>query len=35
MQVILCNDCEQKGEAPFHFVYHKCSHCNSYNTRLM
>ncbi|DBB01633.1 hypothetical protein WJX77_010630 [Trebouxia sp. C0004] len=33
-QVILCNDCEQKGEAPFHFVYHKCSHCNSYNTRL-
>ncbi|KAL0035653.1 hypothetical protein WJX79_005930 [Trebouxia sp. C0005] len=33
-QVILCNDCEQKGQAPFHFVYHKCTHCNSYNTRL-
>lgn len=34
-QVVLCNDCEQRGEAPFHFVYHKCSHCLSYNTRLV
>jgi zinc finger-like protein len=32
-QGILCNDCEQKGSASFHFVYHKCSHCGSYNTR--
>ncbi|EIE21877.1 putative zinc finger protein, partial [Coccomyxa subellipsoidea C-169] len=34
-QVILCNDCGRQGEAPFHFVYHKCSSCNSYNTRVL
>ncbi|KAH7331508.1 hypothetical protein KP509_20G037100 [Ceratopteris richardii] len=32
-QNILCNDCEQKGSAPFHWLYHKCSKCGSYNTR--
>lgn len=35
VQVILCNDCGRQGEAPFHFVYHKCSSCRSYNTRLL
>ncbi|KAK3226051.1 hypothetical protein Dsin_005913 [Dipteronia sinensis] len=34
-QVILCNDCEKRGNAPFHWLYHKCSNCGSYNTRLL
>ncbi len=34
-QAILCNDCGKHGEAPFHFVYHKCGHCASYNTRVL
>ena len=29
---IYCNDCEEKSNTKFHFVYHKCSSCNSYNT---
>lgn len=33
-QAILCNDCGKQGEAPFHFVYHRCSGCNGYNTRV-
>ncbi|GJP43518.1 hypothetical protein CLOM_g2968 [Closterium sp. NIES-68] len=32
-QAILCNDCEAKGNASFHWLYHKCSACGSYNTR--
>ncbi|CAI5481068.1 unnamed protein product [Closterium sp. Yama58-4] len=32
-QAILCNDCEAKGNTPFHWLYHKCSACGSYNTR--
>jgi len=32
---ILCNDCGGSSEVPFHFVYHKCTHCKSYNTRLV
>ncbi|KAG6403985.1 hypothetical protein SASPL_136219 [Salvia splendens] len=34
-QVILCNDCEQNGTASFHWLYHKCSNCGSYNTRML
>ncbi|KAK9066525.1 hypothetical protein SSX86_013848 [Deinandra increscens subsp. villosa] len=34
-QDILCNDCENKGTAPFHWQYHKCPRCGSYNTRLI
>ncbi|KAL4398720.1 hypothetical protein HN51_003321 [Arachis hypogaea] len=34
-QVILCNDCEKKGVAPFHWRYHKCPYCGSYNTRVL
>jgi zinc finger protein-like protein len=34
-QAVLCHDCGARGEAPFHFVYHKCPHCASYNTRLL
>ncbi|CAM6094029.1 unnamed protein product [Calypogeia fissa] len=32
-QEILCNDCERKGTARFHWLYHKCNFCGSYNTR--
>nr|GMC75843.1 zinc finger protein BRUTUS-like At1g74770 [Ipomoea batatas] len=34
-QAILRNDCEKRGTASFHWLYHKCSHCGSYNTRLI
>ncbi|CAJ1944002.1 unnamed protein product [Sphenostylis stenocarpa] len=34
-QVILCNDCEKKGATPFHWLYHKCPSCGSYNTRVL
>ncbi|XP_018436403.1 zinc finger protein BRUTUS-like At1g18910 isoform X2 [Raphanus sativus] len=34
-QVILCNDCGRKGNAPYHWLHHKCSSCASYNTRLL
>ncbi|TKY55135.1 RING finger protein [Spatholobus suberectus] len=34
-QVILCNDCEKKGAGPFHWLYHKCPSCGSYNTRVL
>ena len=32
---VLCNDCERRSVAPFHFVYHCCAHCRSYNTKLL
>eukprot|EP00249_Psilotum_nudum_P024396 c29174_g1_i3 orf=1038-5078(-) len=32
-QDVLCHDCQQKGRAPFHWLYHKCRICGSYNTR--
>jgi len=32
---ILCNDCEKRSVAPFHFIYHKCRFCHSYNTKLL
>ena len=35
LQEVLCNDCEKRSQAPFHFVYHCCEHCQSYNTRLV
>ncbi|KAJ6375816.1 hypothetical protein OIU77_000723 [Salix suchowensis] len=34
-QDILCNDCDQKGSAQFHWLYHKCGLCGSYNTRVI
>ncbi|XP_026443540.1 zinc finger protein BRUTUS-like At1g18910 [Papaver somniferum] len=34
-QDILCHDCEKKGVASFHWLHHKCTHCASYNTRLL
>jgi zinc finger-like protein len=35
MQTIRCHDCGTVSEAPFHFVYHKCSGCSGYNTRVI
>jgi uncharacterized CHY-type Zn-finger protein len=32
---ILCNDCEKRSFTKFHFLYHKCIHCSSYNTRVI
>ncbi|KAM3739340.1 hypothetical protein ACB098_08G017200 [Castanea mollissima] len=34
-QDILCNDCDKKGTAGFHWLYHKCGFCESYNTRVI
>jgi len=32
---IQCNDCQQQSEVNFHFVFHKCRKCGSYNTRVL
>ncbi|KAJ7943135.1 putative Zinc finger protein [Quillaja saponaria] len=34
-QDVLCNDCGKKGIASFHWMYHKCRFCGSYNTRVI
>ncbi|KAL5539305.1 hypothetical protein UlMin_045416 [Ulmus minor] len=34
-QEILCNDCDRKGSTRFHWLYHKCGFCGSYNTRVI
>ncbi|CAL5419202.1 unnamed protein product [Camellia sinensis] len=34
-QDILCNDCDKKGTSRFHWLYHKCGFCGSYNTRVI
>lgn len=35
LQDILCCDCDKKGKAPFHWLYHKCKSCGSYNTKVI
>ncbi|CEI86363.1 hypothetical protein RMCBS344292_00805 [Rhizopus microsporus] len=32
---IFCNDCEKKTQAKYHFFYHKCGHCGSFNTTVL
>ncbi|KAJ3154547.1 hypothetical protein HDU86_004676 [Geranomyces michiganensis] len=32
---LYCNDCEQRSDARYHFLYHKCAHCKGYNTRVL
>lgn len=32
---VLCNDCEGKTWSKFHFLYHKCADCGSYNTKVI
>ncbi|CAJ1936860.1 unnamed protein product [Sphenostylis stenocarpa] len=34
-QDILCHDCDGKGSSRFHWLYHKCGFCGSYNTRVI
>ncbi|KAK7291413.1 hypothetical protein RIF29_06540 [Crotalaria pallida] len=34
-QDILCHDCDRKGTSRFHWLYHKCGFCGSYNTRVI
>jgi zinc finger-like protein len=34
-QAVLCQDCGHQGEAPYHWVYHACPSCSSYNTRVL
>lgn len=31
---LFCHDCNSRSVAPFHFVFHRCRHCSSYNTRV-
>lgn len=33
--LVYCNDCEEKHEVSFHFVYHKCPTCKGYNTKVL
>lgn len=33
--LIFCSDCEKRSVADFHFVYHKCKPCGSYNTKVL
>ncbi|GJQ10884.1 hypothetical protein GpartN1_g2675.t1 [Galdieria partita] len=32
---IQCNDCQKQSDVTFHFVFHKCTQCGSYNTRVL
>ncbi|CAO3620988.1 unnamed protein product [Cunninghamella blakesleeana] len=32
---VFCNDCERRSPAKYHFFYHKCGHCKSYNTTVL
>ena len=33
--IVLCNDCEKKSKTKYHFLYHKCQECDSYNTKVI
>jgi len=35
ISVISCHECRKRSEAPFHYLYHKCAHCNGYNTTVL
>ena len=35
VSTVFCADCEKRSTAPFHFLYHKCAHCGSYNTKVI
>lgn len=32
---ICCADCESRSIAPYHFIYHQCKPCGSYNTKVI
>ncbi|OSX75808.1 hypothetical protein BU14_0219s0008 [Porphyra umbilicalis] len=31
---VWCNDCSKPSLVPYHFLYNRCAHCRSYNTRV-
>ncbi|KAJ1731399.1 hypothetical protein LPJ72_003962 [Coemansia sp. Benny D160-2] len=33
--LVFCNDCHKRSVTRFHFIYHKCQDCSSYNTSLL
>ncbi|KAI9144781.1 zinc-ribbon-domain-containing protein, partial [Paraphysoderma sedebokerense] len=35
LSFVFCNDCEKRSKAKYHFVYHKCGKCGSYNTKIL
>ncbi|KAJ2788416.1 hypothetical protein GGI18_002966 [Coemansia linderi] len=35
MSLVFCNDCHQRSVTKFHFLYHKCQACCSYNTAML
>ncbi|KAG9291566.1 hypothetical protein G9A89_021985 [Geosiphon pyriformis] len=35
VSTILCNDCERKSTTKYDFIYHKCQHCDGYNTKIL
>lgn len=35
VNLILCNDCEVRSLANYHFLYHKCQQCQGYNTKVL
>lgn len=35
VSIITCNECGKRGEAPYHPLYHKCPHCQTYNTTVI
>ena len=32
---IICNDCEKKSITDYHYLYHKCQHCEGWNTDIV
>lgn len=34
-QRIFCNDCCEETDVMYHYVYHPCGKCRSYNTRVI
>lgn len=32
---VFCSDCETRSTVPYHFIYHKCSSCKGYNTKVI
>lgn len=32
---VYCNDCQRNSTVPWHYQFHKCQPCGSYNTRLV
>ncbi|KAJ2745826.1 hypothetical protein GGI20_001881 [Coemansia sp. BCRC 34301] len=35
LSTVFCNDCHRRSVTKYHFLYHKCQECNSYNTVIL